>query len=197
MRTVETPVHTFDELSESAKEAARDWYRHGLEFDEAEWVLDDAKARAKILGIDISEIYYSGFGSQGDGACFTGSYAYSPGAAAAIREDAPNGCELHAIADTLQSLQRPHFYALTASIAHVHRYCHEHSVEITVCDQNGELSADNPAAADLADALRDFMRLIYRSLESAWEYQNSYECVDDCIRANEYEFTADGTFFLE
>lgn len=39
MRTIEKTIFTFDELSESAKERAREWYRRGLEYpwwDEAQ-----------------------------------------------------------------------------------------------------------------------------------------------------------------
>jgi hypothetical protein len=42
------------------------------------------------------------------------------------------------------------------------------------------------------ETARDAMRWIYRRLEREYEYQNSVECVDEVIRANEYEFTEDG-----
>ncbi len=41
-------------------------------------------------------------------------------------------------------------------------------------------------------ALRDFADWIYSQLEKEYEYQMSNECVDENIRANEYEFTEEG-----
>ena len=60
-------------------------------------------------------IWFSGFWSQGDGACFEGRYAYAPRASLRIRDYAPRDTELHRIADALQALQRLNFYQLTAS----------------------------------------------------------------------------------
>lgn len=45
MRTIETKVFEFGELSDAAKEKARDWYREGLEYG---WA-DDAMASIKAL----------------------------------------------------------------------------------------------------------------------------------------------------
>ena len=43
MKTISTEVFTFDELSDDAKEKARDWYReHALEYDWYESVYEDA-----------------------------------------------------------------------------------------------------------------------------------------------------------
>lgn len=38
----------------------------------------------------------------------------------------------------------------------------------------------------------DFASWIYRALEKEYDYQMSDECVDETIRANEYEFYEDG-----
>ena len=77
-------------------------------------------------------IFFSGFWSQGDGACFEGHYSYAAGAAAAIRAHAPLDVDLHAIADALGAMQRRNFYQLRADIRHHGRYNHEHSMTIAV-----------------------------------------------------------------
>jgi len=95
MRTIETKVYKFDELSETAKQAARDEFRkNGFGFDWWDSTYEDAEQVAEVLGIDIKQraipthggrtidepaIYFSGFCSQGDGACFEGSYRYKTG----------------------------------------------------------------------------------------------------------------------
>jgi hypothetical protein len=207
-RTKTTTVYIFDELDERAKERAREWMRtieaSDCDFDH---VLDDAAIICGLLGIRLTTrtvhvtggrtrrepiIYYSGFYTQGDGACFEGSYGYAPGASAKIRAHAPHDTALHQIADRLRTIQRRRFYHLEASLSHRGRYYHEHSVTIDVGD-NRNIYRDIGKDADaLADALRDLMSWIYRQLEAEYAYRLADEQIDEVIRANEYEFTADG-----
>lgn len=192
---IETTVYTLDELSDEAKAKAREWYREGaFDYDWWDCTYEDAKTCAKVIGIEIDKIYFSGFWSQGDGACFEGSYAYAKGGAKVIREHAPQDAELHRIADALQALQRANFYALQASVRQRGRYSHEQCTVIDVSDKDGYAPSAETHDA-LADLLRDYMRWIYRQLEAEWEYQNADEQVDEAIRANEYTFTEDGARF--
>jgi hypothetical protein len=141
-------------------------------------------------------IYFTGFSSQGDGACFEGSYRYAlgatakhakPGAKITIREYAPVDQELHRIADALQALQRKNFYKLTARVKHRGHYYHSLCTEIDV-----EGAHDTATEDTLAELLRDFMHWIYRQLEREHDYIMSDECVDESILANEYTFDEDG-----
>ena len=69
-------------------------------------VYDDLERICPILGVTLATttvrlmgggtrqkpcIWFSGFWSQGDGACFHGRYAYTPCASLRIREYAPRG----------------------------------------------------------------------------------------------------------
>ena len=69
MQIVTTEIFKFNELSEKAKEKAREWYRKSSDGETywSESVIDDAKNIGKLLGFDIAKVYYSGFASQGDG----------------------------------------------------------------------------------------------------------------------------------
>ena len=61
----------------------------------------------------------------------------------------------------------------------------------TVEDADGrEVSADDDAA--VLECARDFARWIYSRLESEHEYLTGDDSVSETLRANEYEFTADG-----
>lgn len=206
MRIAETEVFTFAELDSSAKENARNWYRASAELD-TDCIFDDAVTIAGLLGISIAtrsvplmnggtrgapKIYWSGFASQGDGACFEGSYQYRKGAAKEVRAYAPQDKALHRIADGLQALQRKHFYSLQASVSHTGRYSHEYSTDIAVEDSRDSWRDIGTAEESVKDYLRDFMRWIYRALESEWDYINSDSQVDESIDCNGYEFTADG-----
>ena len=69
-----------------------------------------------------------------------------------------------------------------------------------LCQGNGE-DADNELPAgqwkeacdSLIETARDYMRWIYKQLEKEYDYQNSDECVDENILANEYTFEINGT----
>lgn len=207
MRTVTKTVYLFDELSDKAKQKARDWYREGSSDDEY-WdsIYEDADTLAKLMGIEIDQkpirtvggstryepaIYFSGFSSQGDGACFVGRYAYAKGGAAKVREHAPQDEALHAIADGLQALQKANGYRLTATITHRDTYYHSGTADFEV--MKGDDYASDDAETELKRLIRAFMDWIYRQLEAEYEYQTSDEQVDESIRANAYEFEKDGT----
>jgi hypothetical protein len=212
MRIKETKVYQFAELSDAAKEKAREWYRQG-NWDDSFWselTLSDLKETAKLLGIDADHIDFSGFWSQGDGACFVGRYSYpGKGSLAKLRAEYPatwrdrqtgevHECkgnqELIEIAETLADIQRRHFYSISARVTHTGHYHHENSVSIDACCDcrrcNGDTDGD--ACEAIADALRDFMRHCYKTLEREWEWLNADEQVDESITCNEYEFTEEG-----
>lgn len=211
-QVIETLVYRLDELDESAREEARDWYRRiPLDSDWYECLFDRFEGICDILGVSLATqpvrllgggsrkrptTYFSGFFSQGDGACFQGTYNYARGAARAIRDHAPDAPDLHAIADLLQVAQRRNFYQLGASIGHSGRYYHEYSMSI-------DLHRDSPTGQDLSaadeetvtEALRDLARWLYRALEAEHDYLMSTEQVDEAIRANDYTFTEGGRRF--
>jgi hypothetical protein len=92
MHIVETPVYDFTELSAAAKDKARAWFRETIDDDWWDSVYDDFERICPILGVTLATtpvrlmgggtrqkpcIWFSGFSSQGDGACFEGRYAYA------------------------------------------------------------------------------------------------------------------------
>ena len=209
---IETLVYPIVELSETAKETARAWYRqHCLDHAWYDFVYEDFQTVCAILGIALRtspvrlvggatrehpHIWWTGFRSQGDGACFEGSYGYAPGAASAIRTHAPRDNELHAIAATLQAIQQRNFWQLHAEIAHRGRYCHEYSMAISVeRDSPGWQPMTEDAEDALADTFRGLARWLYRQLEQEYEHHTSDEAVDETISMNAWTFTAHGERF--
>lgn len=193
---IETTVFQFDELSDTAKDVAREWFRNGNGNDD--WydsVYEDATECGKLIGITIDKIYFSGFSSQGDGACFEGRYSYVKGAVKAIAGHAPQDAKLHAIAASLQETQRKAFYRLEAKVKHSGHYYHEHCTSIETFNGVTGDYATPEQDSEITESLRDFMRWIYRQLENEWNYINSNESVDESIRINEYTFTEDGKRF--
>jgi hypothetical protein len=211
-RIVETTVFHLGELSEQARKAARAWYREAAACDDwHECVFDDFEATCAILGVRLTTrsvplfgggtrqkpcIRFSGFGSQGDGACFQGAYGFAKGARKAIRAHAPQDSELHRIADGLQAIQRRNFYQLRAEASQRGRGCHEYCMSIAVerdSPNNQHMTADAEDA--VVELLRDLARWLYRQLEREYDYQTSDEVTDEAILANEYTFTIDGRRF--
>lgn len=178
-----TEVFQFNELSDKAKEVARDWFKNGDEFN-SDFILEDAKEAGKILGIDVSKIYFTGFASQGDGACFDGKYKGTEDVLSKIKEYVPTDEKLHDIA-LLLSLSAP----LTATIKQ-RGYYHSGCMEITCYGGDDEIHGKEVEL--LEDALKAFADWIYSQLNKEYEWSQSNEHVDEAIIANEYEFTREG-----
>jgi len=186
-------VFQYDELSPEAQETARQWFAgEGFDFwDEPS--IDDTKACGAQFGIEVEKVYYSGFWSQGDGACFEGSYSFRKGGVKAIKEYAPQDRELHRIALALSKIQKRYFYGLSATVKHEGRYSHENCTRIYVGNSNNPYDeAPVEVQDEVANLLRKFMRWIYRHLQDEYDYQTSDENVAESIRINEYDFYQDG-----
>lgn len=185
-------AYKFSELNDTAKQKALDKCREFQTTHEWwEYVYYDAKEIGKIIGIDIDKIYFSGFWSQGDGACFEGHYEYVKGATKNVQQYAPMDTELHAIAQALQNIQKANFYQLKASVKHRGHYYHENCTDIDIYRNDGcELSRD--AEEIVTECLKDFMRWIYSRLEKEYEWLTSDEYVTEMIESNDYEFDEDG-----
>lgn len=209
---IETLVYRIGELDDTARDTARAWFRRiGFDHDWHEAVFDDFERVCAILGVDLRTIpvrlfgggtrakpciFFSGFWSQGDGACFEGTYAHAGRATAGIRAHAPRDADLYAIADALAAVQRRNFYQLRADIRHRGRYRHEHGMTIAVERDAPNGQAMTADAEDVVtEALRDLARWLYRRLEAEYEYLTSDVEVDAALAANDYTFNDDGRRF--
>ena len=211
-RIIETVVYAIEELSETAKESARTWYRGTcLEHEWYDAVFEDFETVCRLLGVTLrtspvrlmgggtraaAHIFFRGFWSQGDGACFEGSFGHAKGAPKAIRAHAPTDTELHRIADVLRAVQQRNFYELLADVRHRGHYCHEYCMAIAVerDSPTGQAMTEN-AEDTVAEALRDLARWLYRALEREYEYLTSDAAIDEAIAVNGWTFTADGEHF--
>lgn len=217
-----TTVYQFDELNDKAKERAREWYREGNCEDNywSEVVIDDAAEIATLLGVDLCQtayktmggetkynptVYFSGFWSQGDGACFEGTWRAKNVQADKLKAYAPQDKELHRIVDGLAELAKEYpdgYFSVEHRGHYSHSGCTSFDVELPnpALDEmiygSFEYQAKEAAIRHDEEALiqlaRDFMDWIYKQLEKEWDYQNSDEQVDGAIKANEYEFLENG-----
>lgn len=202
----ERTLYQFGELSDKAKARAIE-DRRQIEYEDFdhEYIYEDFQEIARILGIELGmrerrrangeilrdrpKIWYSGFSSQGDGACFEGRYAYADDAHRAVREHAPQDAELHRIADELHTIQQAYSCSLTATITHTGRYYHSRSVDI---DVDGDRNLPDKACKMVSEALRDLMDWLYKSLQAEYDYRTGDDAIAEYLKDSDDEYTADG-----
>ncbi len=200
MRNVITKVYQFNELSDKAKEVARNWYRENcLDYEWYDGVYEDAIQIGKLLGIDIDNIYFRGFSSQGDGACFEGTFRASDLKRGAVKKHAPKDKELHEIAKEFERISKQ-FPFCNYKVKQSGHYNHENCTDFTVSIVDFELNEINTkeaadAETNLIKVSRQLMKWIYRQLEKDWNYLNEDKQVDESIESNGYTFTESGKRF--
>jgi len=226
MKTVTIKTYEFDELSDSAKEKARSWFREAScgYMDYSESTIDEAVEQAAHMGIEIkvnerswtnkktgksgvtSEpcIYWSGFSSQGDGACFEGSWSAKDVDISKVADgwgEDPATTEIKRIAAEFDRIAKAYpesSFKVTHSGHYSHEFCTEFDFNFPDDNDGEDWPEDKRAEWDAeCDALkknaRAFMKWIYRQLRKEYEYQQSDEAVDEDIKANDYAFTEEGS----
>lgn len=200
----------FQDLSNEAKEAAREKYRDwNVEHDWWDSTYEDAVRMAKLLGITIStttrtswkgrkyeetEIYFSGFWSQGDGACFKGRYRCEPEAVKKIEAECKDE-ELIGIAKELTAIQTRCMLegGATVSFNITTSGSYSHSGTMSLGDlewSDGAVLAPIELENELLALMRRFADWIYGQLESEHEYLTSDECLNELFA--DMDFDEDG-----
>lgn len=146
------------------------------------------------VGIRVDEIMFSGFSSQGSGACFTGAVAHW-------------GKVLHAMGITTNPVMVEFLQDnATSQWMHRGRYYHENSVYFdTYMPEPDAAWSGYPdplrqaawvalatydydkLADDLAEFCRDKMRELYRTLETEYDYLTSDEAIWEFIVTNDLD----------
>lgn len=159
----------------------------------------------RLKGIRVDKMYFSGFSSQGDGACFEGRVSDWSVFLPTVGVTCP----------AVIALAKEHW---TLTVEHRGRYCHEHSTHFDIYmpnpDDHGgygslpfaEKYTPYPWDADdirtlawlalldrvdyakleeaMQEAFRDHMRDLYKRLEEEYEYLTSDDAVWEAIEAN-------------
>jgi len=191
--TVVYKIFKFDELSKEVQEKVLDKNRHwNVEF--FDWwcnVYDDYKERLEAVGFEDPKIWFSGFSSQGDGACFD----------ATVDSEKLVKFFIEAGHDKYKKLLRIAYNNIQITInSHGSNYSHERCRYINLelnnyreCPRLEKLV--NEFEEDVEQLRLDFSREIYRSLETDYEWLTSDECVKESLEANEVEFKEDGSIY--
>ena len=171
-----------------------DWY---------EYTIDDFKEQMLGVGIEVDQVYFSGFSSQGDGACFEGRVS-----------DWPLFLRLHGYdVDVLSDHARDNWrFSVQQRGRYNHENCTSFSHELPhpddryVADESfvqlyypGNAPDTIAATAWMAilrnsiasgaedefiEVFKDYMRQVYSDLEREYDYLTSEEAVWEAIVAN-------------
>lgn len=174
-------VYTFDELDKTIQKKVIDRMRE-TEVD-SEWdsfILDEKKDELEKYGFNDIKIYYSGFGSQGDGACFIAKvHNFKPIVNSEFCKDMPK--EIKRLIDDVD---------VTMEIKHKSNYMHSRSVTFDYS------SYDNEAFIEFEDKFEkcyvSWCDALYKELDNAYDIETSDETVKSTIEANNYEFDVKG-----
>ena len=200
-----TPIERFNALPARQRDEILDKHRQ-FNTEHLNWwdsTYDEFKIDMDAIGIDVDKMYFSGFSSQGDGACFEGRVYDWP----KFLESVGYTCAaLTALADAAWSFKvehRGYYYhenctSFTSDMVNPNDY-YEGALEDFV-DKYSPYSTDIQNAAFVAilkgydysklhdefeEAFKGHMRTLYRSLEAEYDHQTSDESVLEALAAND------------
>ena len=194
MRIRTITEYSFDELSEEAQERAVQDVQESDYYMDLEWWEyndEDFQRILHILGFYQVETYFTGFYSQGDGACFEASYSNEKRITTKIKKHAPLDKELHRIARRLMELQQKAQYRFEGKIyrGRYTNYYHSNTMCFEPYYSEDRLSKykDN-----FMDICRDLADWYYSGLERQYDYHMSDDGVRDYLIGNDYQFDING-----
>lgn len=181
--------YNFLELSENAKKVALENHRYDFCEENLLDFCDEITSRIKSIFEDV-EFHYTGFYSQGDGACFTFKGL-----------NFENLFEEFERQNITFSNEMKEFLRENFTCESVHRgmYYHENSISIEWnCEnENEKLNKEIQMFVDCLESLRySLCKELYSQLQSLYEDFISDEYVADCLEVNEYEFLESGKDFV-
>lgn len=183
------------EISDSLIEKYRHWNVEHVEWWQCTY--EDFKQQMGEQGIYVSDMYFSGFWSQGDGACFEG-----------FVEDMKQYLEKNFKPDDYPMIRKllDGGGSVKFSVKHSGHYYHENCTQFYIEADRLEHVLDAPSDFHVAvlenydqlldgeivdfekesvEIFKNFMRKFYRDLEQEYDHLTSDEAVKEAIVANE------------
>jgi len=191
MRIKNIRVYNFEELTPEARSRVlKDYADINTDFNWYEDELDYWKEKLSEYGFRYPEIYFSGFYSQGDGACFEFR-------GLDIDKIWPFYTQHNKVkheAGVRYYLQEYHHFKTRTLNS---RYSHERTREVdyeSYCNHDyPHLNQEFKRFEDWLEGFRlGLCREIYRNLEDEYDSLTQHEAIVETIKANEYEFTETG-----
>jgi hypothetical protein len=189
MKEVSLKIYTVDELDENVRNAVIEEYRDILtEHDWWEPIYEGFHEDMLELGLE-GELYFSGFWSQGDGACFVSDTVDTDLLVRKLYEsgyDIPEDALLYS-GDYSIRISKVH-----ASFAN--QYSHEYTIEAVITNESDRIPTTDITKLEnvLTEWIRSECKLVYMNLEKYYEELVTDEAVLETIRENEWMFTESG-----
>ena len=196
-------THRWHKLPDDVKSQILDDHRY-WNVDDLEWwdgVYDGFKEDMKAIGIEVDTIYFSGFYSQGDGACFEGCVRDWGLFLKSLGYDDPLFIKHFSQCAEFAVRHRGHYYHenCTSFSAEFHLpedYDEEEFLLLYGCGEELRDAAliavlshpENSSGAleaQFTEAFKDHMRDLYHRLEEDYEYLTSDEVVLESLEAND------------
>lgn len=206
--TTNTDVYEFRELPpEAQKRAVSDIQNDEryLDYPWHEYIIEnfiEEKLKPEGWNTDEKDVYYSGFWSQGDGACFEGSL------------DVQKYLEHHKLIEKYPlcyylACNGPAIYGKIHKNSYGNHYSHERTRYFELESESfdsyivveGLLKAEEEdrfnkefkaLEEDIEDSRLTHSHTLYRDLEAEYEHLNSDESIIDHIISNDYQFLING-----
>jgi hypothetical protein len=194
----------FDALTKRQQDEILDKYRDWNVYDGwHDYVYEDFKREMEAIGIDVDDIYFSGFWSQGDGACFEGRVSNWAKFLESIGYTCPALIGLAAEAWGFSVKHSGHYY---------HENCTSFTSDMVSPDDYSESEMDefvyahSPYSTDIQNAafvailkgynygsledefIEEFkrhMRALYNQLEAEYDHLTTDEAILDSLEAND------------
>jgi len=210
-------TYKYQDLSDSAKETARQWYLEGMDYEWWEGVYEMVIEDGKEKGFYIDKIFFSGFHSQGDGASWTGQVD--------VRQWLEENCADSIGVSAWCQLIQEDIISKHIQVTQSGHYCHEstmqfgevldntdvfeddytmqkdsifkgmeiqHLFDIIESDNECPIKSTEGIEQAIVESGRDYARDIYQRLREEYEYLCSEEMMLDHFNCNDYQFTEEG-----
>jgi hypothetical protein len=191
MQVIEVKTYKFEELSDKAKEKAREWWtKDGLDEHECECITEDFQYVLEEKGLPSDKVHWRLSCCQGDGVAFYGSV------------DVEEYLTKNKLKTKFKKLFDKDGDLLISNVTINncnHHYHHYNTMSISY-NEDFYGGYDNPtreqACADFVDYLTDHIKELSKQFEKngyeSIDYYNSSSYIDEILIINEYDFLEDG-----
>jgi hypothetical protein len=189
MKEVSLKIYTVDELDEKVRNTVIEEYRDILvEYDWWEPIYEGFREDMRELGLE-GELCFSGFYSQGDGACFVSETVDTDLLVRTLYEsgyDIPEDALLYS-GDYSIRISKVH-----ASFAN--QYSHEYTIEAVITNEGDRIPVTDIAKLEnvLTEWIRSECKLVYKNLETYYDELVTDDAILETIRDNNWMFTESG-----
>ena len=187
MKQVLKTVYELDEVKQKAIEKNR---YINVDFDDwCDFIIEKWEDVLDKVGFEQPKIKYSGFCSQGDGACFEAT----PCLEKLIKQSQQSEKNKEILLDNINNME--------ASITCCnHHYCHANTMDFDIYfygdDEETQKIVDD-FTKEIEELRYNLSNDIYKELYDEFYNQISDEAVEETLRANDYDFEEDGTIYSD